>query len=277
MGKNNDCKIIQDLLPNYMENLTLSTTNGFIEEHLKECQECNSIFENMKKDFEKENNNIEKEINYAKKYNSRFKKMKYTLMIVIYSLILIILVFFGRNFIIFKNLANKIESYEKADNYYIREYSYQGWTSDISETWVKDESMLCKYNNNVTVSVQNGIIYNIFNNEYTASNCTDDTLSNNWNFIDILKDELNSPKSIFKYSVKEKVVNGKECYQLTNKNTILYFEKDTGLLVRYEELEGFVTPSQNEIQSTVYDYKFIFNEVTDEYIEINLAELKEVE
>ena len=50
MKEKKDCKIVQDLLPNYIENLTNEETNKFIDEHLKECNECQKIFENMKKE-----------------------------------------------------------------------------------------------------------------------------------------------------------------------------------------------------------------------------------
>ena len=35
-----NCKIVQDLLPNYIEKLTSDETNIFIEKHLKECEDC---------------------------------------------------------------------------------------------------------------------------------------------------------------------------------------------------------------------------------------------
>ena len=34
----NKCKIVTDLLPNYIENLTSEDTNKFIEEHLNSCE-----------------------------------------------------------------------------------------------------------------------------------------------------------------------------------------------------------------------------------------------
>ena len=39
------CKIVQDLLPNYIENLTSEETNIFIEEHLNTCSNCKNIYE----------------------------------------------------------------------------------------------------------------------------------------------------------------------------------------------------------------------------------------
>ena len=40
MKEKRDCKIVQDLLPNYIKGLTNEQTNEYIENHLKECSEC---------------------------------------------------------------------------------------------------------------------------------------------------------------------------------------------------------------------------------------------
>ena len=67
MKEKKDCKIVQDLLPNYIENLTNEETNKFIDEHLKECNECQKIFENMKKDFKvNTTKRDEREVKYIK-------------------------------------------------------------------------------------------------------------------------------------------------------------------------------------------------------------------
>ena len=58
MKEKRDCKIVQDLLPNYIENLTNEETNRFIEEHLKECPECQKVLENMKKELKDSINNL---------------------------------------------------------------------------------------------------------------------------------------------------------------------------------------------------------------------------
>ncbi len=51
-----DCKIIQDLLPNYIDNLTTKESNDFIENHIKECEDCKKVLENMKKDLKIDDN-----------------------------------------------------------------------------------------------------------------------------------------------------------------------------------------------------------------------------
>ena len=40
MMKINDCEIIKDLLPSYVDGLTNETTNAIIEDHLKDCLGC---------------------------------------------------------------------------------------------------------------------------------------------------------------------------------------------------------------------------------------------
>ncbi len=47
MKANNECKIVQDLLPNYIENLTSNETSEFIKGHLDNCKECNEIYNKM--------------------------------------------------------------------------------------------------------------------------------------------------------------------------------------------------------------------------------------
>lgn len=48
MKENKDCKIIQDLLPNYIEKLTTEETNNYIEEHFKICENCKICMKNEK-------------------------------------------------------------------------------------------------------------------------------------------------------------------------------------------------------------------------------------
>lgn len=44
----NECSIVRDILPLYLEDMVNDDTADFIKEHLRECSECNKIFETMK-------------------------------------------------------------------------------------------------------------------------------------------------------------------------------------------------------------------------------------
>lgn len=45
----NECNIIQDILPLYVENMVSADTGAFVEEHLARCAGCSKEFDNMKK------------------------------------------------------------------------------------------------------------------------------------------------------------------------------------------------------------------------------------
>ena len=75
MKEKRNCKIVQDLLPNYIEHLTNEETNKYIEEHLTNCEDCKKIYENMKKELTSNNNPSanRKKANYFKKYNRKLR------------------------------------------------------------------------------------------------------------------------------------------------------------------------------------------------------------
>ena len=41
------CEIVQDLLPNYLDELTSNLSNQAIQEHICECESCRHILKNM--------------------------------------------------------------------------------------------------------------------------------------------------------------------------------------------------------------------------------------
>ncbi len=53
MKREVNCSIVQDLLPNYIENLTSEETNQIVEGHLKSCIECKHMYEQMVADIER--------------------------------------------------------------------------------------------------------------------------------------------------------------------------------------------------------------------------------
>lgn len=50
MMKNN-CEIVQDLLPMYVEGLTSESSNQFVEEHIDSCPECLNYYKTIKEDL----------------------------------------------------------------------------------------------------------------------------------------------------------------------------------------------------------------------------------
>lgn len=85
-----DCKIIEDLLPNYIEGLTNEQTNKFIKNHLSECKICNDIYKDMIKDIQVDKIDM-KEIDYLKRVKRNFKIATWLIIICV----LIIVIFFN--------------------------------------------------------------------------------------------------------------------------------------------------------------------------------------
>lgn len=74
-SNNRDCKIVQDLLPNYIENLTDEVTNEYIEEHIATCAECAQVLKDMNGDLKLEQINQEHEIKYLKGIRRRVRRI----------------------------------------------------------------------------------------------------------------------------------------------------------------------------------------------------------
>jgi len=54
----NECNIVRDLLPLYVEDMVSADTVAFVEEHLEKCAECRAELEDMKKSNGLEKNHV---------------------------------------------------------------------------------------------------------------------------------------------------------------------------------------------------------------------------
>lgn len=78
-----DCKIIRDLIPNYIDGLTSQESNEYIEKHLETCDECTTYLNDMKSHIElKEKETIKAEVDYMKKAKKKMNIGKKLLAII---------------------------------------------------------------------------------------------------------------------------------------------------------------------------------------------------
>lgn len=263
MKDNKQCKIIQDLLPNYIENLTNDKTNNFIEEHLRKCEDCNYIYRCMN---EKININLgnmpKKEIDFFKKYNRNIKKIKYFSIIMI-ILLLLLFTFSLYKMTILSSLTAKETNYKYSQNFHQHtEKNTENYTF-ISDYYKKG--------NNV-------IIYDLVDDKKTMEQFKRITIQNDldtklyyeigkekyWNNYDISYGVMpvglyfdystlwNTFITMQNVSIKKSRVNDKECYIINcNLNGILvsnvYKDMETGLTIKYGE----------------YEYQYEFETVSD--------------
>jgi hypothetical protein len=93
----NECKIVSDLFPLYLENLVCEETEEFVENHLSECESCKKEFEALKngddlKEVFKED--ITRPVEDIKPFKKIMKKMNMQVHSISYLLI-IFFIFFG--------------------------------------------------------------------------------------------------------------------------------------------------------------------------------------
>lgn len=128
MEKNKkDCKIVQDLLPNYVEDLTDEVTNEYIREHIETCMECRNALENVNTEIEVEELNQDREIQYLKKVRN---KVRTTIMIAVLFVIMI-----ASGFVWYSYISAKIQ---------INNYTFLRATYVLeSEEGTKDGKLYC--------------------------------------------------------------------------------------------------------------------------------------
>jgi len=281
MNEKRDCKIIQDLLPNYIEKLTTTETNQFIEEHLKQCKECKEIVSNMKNDLKIKDTNSEKqEIKYIKKYNKKLRFFK----IIVLLILTIFIALTTRKMAIISDLNKKANQYVNSDNYYEKIIAYTGENMLIHDIYHKGEktvTIMRRINENETNKItwyRKGDKTNIYwdnENQKIAELNSDGGLQVNIvnylqvnNFLELLFASITT-------NIKSVEYNGKECYIVTNyfgsnvlmtENEGAWIEKNTGLMIKN-------TGGMGSSLGTVTNFKYEFGTVTDEvFIEPDISE-----
>jgi len=297
MKEKRDCKIVQDLLPNYIEKLTNEETNNYIEEHLKECNNCKKVLDNMQKnlEFNIQNPKEKKALKYFKKYKNKLRLLKIILLIILVIFVLNI----TRKMIIISNLSNKAQTTINTSNYHRVTYSYMKDNyikteifnlddkKKIVQTYVSSNKMetITTYANKIGTDEMGLPIYNT--NVYTVSD-NKKTIKTNKNIV-ISTEPYNilHTANIFELfllslncSVSSTTYNGNECYYLSTNgkytfsfNSIgTYISKQTGLqesTIAYET--KYSDGSVGRWPAAEYIYEF--NTVTEnDFIEPNMNE-----
>jgi len=265
MEEKRTCKIVQDLLPNYIEVLTNKETNKFVEEHLNECTECKQILENMKKEVElNKTEREEKEVKFIKKYNRKLKILRNILLIIL----VIVLIYLGntlRKFFIIKDLQHKAEENLKSTNYQLRiiapwgqDYYYKkdNKTADFSYSRDNTTEML-NYNNN-------GVVHTFIQTpEEKKAIIYSEKMPSEANSQYYVIEEANNDFELFlicsKIKIKKDNFNGKKCYVIDNSSYVINYDNR---YQKYIEMEtGLVIKELDRNRSMQYIYQF--NNVDD--------------
>ena len=141
----NECNVIKDLLPNYMENLVSEDTRTYIENHLKECKECRQVFETIKDEQKQERMNSKqkekKEIDYLKKYKNKkliIKSVFLFLVILILSIIIVCSIKNNNINTIFNDMKQTKQGLLELNNYSIETIEHQINFNTKQKNWFKN-------------------------------------------------------------------------------------------------------------------------------------------
>lgn len=140
MKERKDCKIVQDLLPNYIEHLTSEETNKYIEEHLATCEECKKILKNMQKEMKTDGEKIDgREVDYIKKYNKKLKVIK-NVQIVVLTLLLLYMTTVVVKLIILRDISSKQAKFaeNKGNNVHVEVRTQDPHLSSKTDIYHKD-------------------------------------------------------------------------------------------------------------------------------------------
>ena len=270
MKDKRECKIIQDLLPNYLEDLLSTETKEYAEKHLQECDECSEILNNMNDTIKEYNDNIkQKEVNYLKKFKNKMNVLKTILIIVL----VVILLIFGRRIIIVTNLANKAEDIQRngVNNYYARVEGYYNGEYRKSECFYKNGNYVIKMIE--YAEEEKSLKTSFYKNEsdqFMLIESEEGKIINKNTFLPELTplpryDGINPLLMALVYGVETVKLGNTECYVLKNKGIEQYIDKNTGLLVK----------EINRSKNTVTDYQYEFGIVEDS--DISIPDLSEYE
>lgn len=283
MNEKKDCKIVQDLLPNYIDKLTSKETNTYIEEHVNSCKDCKKILDAMQKDIQVQEKKLEKKkVEYIKKYNRRLKTLKISLLSIVCILIVLFVAFPGRNMVIIASLKDKAEvSNQKNDNMYKKISHYSSIVPQTTfEHYYKDGIVKAI----TTTSGLGATTTTEYMYPDQSRIFTDAPDGKTLTILDSPEDGYVSPIStdlyynsitdLFSVSMKSKIstieLNGKECYMISNifdneeSKLRWYVDKDTGLLLKVVQRGLVQEQYQSTYQATVIEYEYSFGTVTDE-------------
>lgn len=293
--KGKECKIIQDLLPNYIEKLTNDETNKYVKEHLNECDNCKKILENMQKGLNLNNSKSNKqEVKYMKKFNNKLKLLKAIILIIL----LIFIIGTARKIIIISKLSNNAENTIKTTNYHRITYTYNmGNYSKVETFSLKDKkkvvitqltsdgtkviTMFAEKNNNSN-SGEDMYLTNIYTetkdektvklNKQMGISTNPQNPMHNENLLQLLVYSIPA-------SIKTSKFNGNECYYISNfKNPNsyssegMYINKETGLPISTIAYE-YENPDGTKGRWPTAEYIYEFDTVTEaDFLEPNINE-----
>ncbi len=276
-----DCKIVQDLLPAYIDNVLSEETKLYVEEHLKSCDECKKVYDEMNFDLQKEDVKNTEIVKTIKKYKRKIVTLKVFVIIVILAIIITITSIIGFRFYVVKNTLIKNINYDVSGNFRIEEYEESIERYDIHTTTYYGEGKMKKVRGDEVLEYWEGSEHYYIDNENKTYYIVNENISENDDiYIPILvvegmekliKDNQISNIEILKFILNKDVTIQKEGFRAKEyyviKNMLngerVYFDKDTFWADKVETRSAFGTKEYRVLTSSVSWYEVTKPDLTN--------------
>ena len=293
MKNKKECEIVQDLLMNYVDGVLNPQSKKLVENHLKECEECQLELKHIQDDMKEKDNKEQIELDYLKKI--RIKTRIKSVLLAMGIIVLIAFVIFLNNFIKINSIMTRAEKSLQSNNFYKETSQMLGNNeTSITKEYYKDG----KYKSIWMIYSDNGVETKSI--EYANSNSDERTYINeadkkaviekgdvpemknknikNVPFVTSRNSLFAKIGTTFVYSINTDTYDyGKEYYILKNRSENnrweIWIDKETGLPIREINRGGaksffMGTNVVKEIRDTIQSYKYEFDIVTDEDVEV---------
>lgn len=161
----NKCKIVQDLLPTYIENLTSEETTTFIKEHLSNCKNCEQIYTNMKKDLDNQDIEDIEIVNEIKEYKKKINLIKTIFWVIVIGIILTIVISVSYKFYVIRKTYYRNTNYREFESFRVEEYD-ESVEKDIPHyTTYYLKNVMKKYYGDDVIEYYDGENHYYFDNE----------------------------------------------------------------------------------------------------------------
>lgn len=297
MEKRVECEIVQDLLLGYVDETLNIESKKIVEKHLSECSSCKKKLEEIKADIKENELNQQKEIDYLKKIRrkTKLKSIAIALAIIFFIILTLVIV----KFVKISSVMNKGVKSLQSQNYYsesrqiieegeafvTKTYYKDGKYKEVNEIYTDEgvntisiiygkigtDETIKVYEKDKTITVNKGEIAKWQNKEENIK----------WsNFsIDERKSViLNLGKTFIMSLDTDNYGTNKQYFVLRNnfdkkQRWEVWIDKETGLVIKEINREASKSFFENtdivkEVEDRVEEYKYEFNIVKEEDIEI---------
>lgn len=259
MENKKDCKIVEDLLPAYIDNILSDESKNFVEQHLLACEECKKAYSEMTSEIQKEEVQNTENIKIIKKYKRKIKTLKIFVILIILTLLAICCGTIIFRYSIVKNALLKNINYDVCGNFRIEEYEESIERYDYHTTTYFAESKMKKVKGNEVLEYWEGNEHYYIDNKNKTYSISKEDIHKNDNInipILVLSEMKNlvdengiNPIAILKFifssniTIQKEAFRAKEYYVIKDmqKGIKLYFDKDTFFAERVVESSNQTT------------------------------------